>query len=199
MAESRESSGSKRRKGKAASDPHASPVMDHVAERENDDEELVAGVDPELLRVEIDETKARRFYDRIRHNILRYVEQRGVRLGKTANYLLLAPDVFILLFRLSLDPRVGGKNKALLATGIGYFIFPLDLMPEALFGPIGFLDDLVLAVYILNRVLRDTDPAILREHWSGEGDVLAMIRNVLAAAETLVSTKLVNRIKKFVR
>ena len=143
--------------------------------------------------------RAQRFYDRIRHRITSYVESKGKVLGKSAEYLLLVPDVFMLLFRLALDERVSSKNKVLLGTGLAYFIFPIDIMPEALLGPIGFLDDLIFAVYILETMLVDTDEAVLREHWSGKDDVLDMIRNVLKQAESLVSKDVIERIRKMIK
>src|SRR6266550_6314806 len=127
----------------------------------------------ELQGENVSPDRAERFYDRVRKNIHRYVERKGAAVEKTAEFLLLVPDVFILLWRLLNDARVSGKNKVLLGSGVAYFVFPFDLLPEAFLGPIGYLDDLVLAVYILNRMLTDTDAAILREHWSGSDDVLA--------------------------
>ena len=137
-----------------------------------------------------------RFYDRLRNSIRRYVDQKSGVLGKTADYLLLVPDVFILLWRLTTDSRVGSKDKVLLGSAVAYFIFPFDIIPEALVGPMGFLDDLVFGVYVLNKVVGTTDPAILREHWSGSDDVLATIQTVLNAADSLVGTNMAGKIKK---
>ncbi|HEY2322895.1 MAG TPA: DUF1232 domain-containing protein [Thermoanaerobaculia bacterium] len=141
--------------------------------------------------------RAERFYDRVRSRIQSYVE--GSPVGKPAEYLLLVPDVFILLWRLVNDGRVSGKNKVLLGSGIAYYIFPIDLIPEAFVGPIGYLDDLVFGVYILNRILTDTNETILREHWPGSEDVLSIIQKVLGAAESLVGTKMVDRIKRMAK
>ncbi|HWW62782.1 MAG TPA: DUF1232 domain-containing protein, partial [Thermoanaerobaculia bacterium] len=131
-----------------------------------------------------------------RHAIARYLERKGNAVGKAAEYLLLVPDFFMLLWRLVNDPRVNAKNKVLLGSGIAYYIFPFDIIPEGFLGPLGLLDDLVFAVYMLNRVLADTDSAILREHWSGEDDVLAVIQRVLASADNLVSSDLLAKLKK---
>ena len=138
--------------------------------------------------------RAQRFYDRIRENIRRYLEKKA-HLDKSAEYLLLVPDMFMLLWRLVNDSRVTAKNKVLLGSGLAYYIFPLDIVPEALLGPIGYLDDLVFGVYLLNRMLVDTDPQILREHWSGSEDVLTTIQNVLNAADNLVGKDILGRIK----
>jgi uncharacterized membrane protein YkvA (DUF1232 family) len=148
---------------------------------------------------EIPRERAERFYDRLRTKIHGYVENKGNAVGKTAEFLLLVPDVFILLWRLISDPRITAKNKTILVSGVAYFVFPFDLLPEAFLGPIGYLDDLVLAVYILNRMLVDTDPAILREHWSGSDDVLATIQKVLNAADSLVGSDLLKRIKRMAK
>jgi uncharacterized membrane protein YkvA (DUF1232 family) len=140
--------------------------------------------------------RANRFYDRIRGAVRRYVDKKGSALGKTADFLLLVPDVFILLWRLTTDARVTGKDKVLLGSAVAYYIFPFDLLPEALVGPMGFLDDLVFGVFVLHRMLGTTDAAILREHWSGSDDVLAMIQRVLSAADSLVGSNVAANIKK---
>jgi uncharacterized membrane protein YkvA (DUF1232 family) len=140
--------------------------------------------------------RATRFYDRIRNTIQRYIDSKGALVGKTAGFLLLVPDVFILLWRLTTDARVNGKDKVLLGSAVAYYIMPFDLIPEALVGPAGYLDDLVFGVYVLNKILGSVDASILREHWSGSEDVLDSIQNVLNAAESLVGKDLVGRIKK---
>ena len=140
--------------------------------------------------------RATRFYDRLRSAVQRYVDKKGRVLGKTAEYLLLVPDVFILLWRLTTDARVTSKDKVLLGSAIAYYIFPFDIIPEALVGPMGFMDDLVFAVFVLNKVLKGADPAIVREHWSGSEDVLAVIERVLGAADSLVGSDMLAKIKK---
>lgn len=153
----------------------------------------------ELRGDDIAPERAERFYDRVRSRIQSYIDTKGSTIGKTAEYLLLVPDVFILLWRLVNDSRVSGKNKVLLGSGIAYYIFPIDLIPEAFVGPIGYLDDLVFGVYILNRVLGDTDPEVLRDHWPGSDDVLSVIQKVLGVADSLIGTEMVERIKRMAR
>lgn len=140
--------------------------------------------------------RANRFYDRMRDGIRRYLDGKGSAVGKTGEYLMLAPDVFVLLWRLVNDSRVNAKNKVMLGSGLAYYLFPLDIMPEALIGPLGYIDDLVFAVYLLNKILTDTDVEILREHWSGGDDVLETIRKVLQAADNLVGSDILGKFKK---
>ena len=148
---------------------------------------------------DIPRDQAERFYDRLRQRIHSHLEGHGRVAEKFGDFLLLVPDVFILLWRLTNDSRVSGKNKVLLGSSIAYYIFPFDVIPEAILGPIGYLDDLVFGVYVLNRMLADTDPEILRAHWSGSDDVLASIQKVLNAADNLVVGDLLARLKKMTK
>jgi len=143
--------------------------------------------------------RANRFYDRMRESIRRYLESKGSVAGTTGEYLLLAPDVFVLLWRLVNDGRVSAKNKVMLGSGLAYYLVPLDIMPEGFLGPIGYLDDLVFGVYLLNKMLKDTDIAVLREHWSGRDDVLDAIRKVLNAADNLVGNDILGKLKRNVK
>jgi len=144
----------------------------------------------------VSKERADRFYDRMRESIRKYLDKKGSVAGTAGEYLLLAPDVFVLMWRLVNDSRVDAKNKMMLGSGIAYYLFPLDIIPEAIFGPMGYIDDLVFAAYLLKRMLSDTDAAILREHWSGRGDILDSIRGVLEAAESLVGKDILSKFKK---
>jgi len=161
------------------------------------DHDIESRVREEAAR-DVSQDRARRFYDRIRTSIHEFTEGKGV-VGKTAEYLMLVPDMFMLLWRLTTDSRVAGKDKVLLGSAVAYFILPFDLIPEAIVGPIGYLDDLIFGAYVLNKILTNTDPAILREHWSGDGDVLQAIQRVLNAADTLVESKVSARLKKMLK
>jgi len=147
----------------------------------------------------MNEERAQRFYDRIRKNIQDYLDRKGGLIEKGGEYLLLVPDFFILLWRLVNDSRVNGKNKVLLGSSLVYYVIPFDFIPEAIVGPIGYLDDLVFAVYVLNKVLGDTDASVLREHWSGDSDVLDSIQRVLNAADSLVGSNVIDRFKKMMK
>jgi uncharacterized membrane protein YkvA (DUF1232 family) len=151
------------------------------------------------LSTPVTSSRAERFYDRMRDRIRVYLEKKGSVAGKAGEYLLLAPDIFVLLWRLVNDTRVNSKHKVMLGSGIAYFLFPLDITPEAFFGPIGYIDDLIFGVLLLKNMLTDTDASILREHWSGAEDILTTIEKILGSAEQLVGSELMARFKRTVR
>ncbi len=51
---------------------------------------------------------------------------------------MFAPDLLHLLCKLTIDEDVPVKERAKLAAAIAYFISPIDLVPEAIVGIIGY-------------------------------------------------------------
>ncbi|HET7436753.1 MAG TPA: DUF1232 domain-containing protein [Thermoanaerobaculia bacterium] len=174
-------------------------VSDNVSDDASDEDVLASLHDGAQSGSSVSEERANRFYDRVRQNIGNYLETKGGAVGKTGEFLLLVPDIFILLLRLVNDAAVTGKNKVLLGSSIAYYLFPFDLLPEGFMGPTGYLDDLVFAVYVLHKILGDTDPEVVRRHWSGSEDVLHVIQRVLDTADNLVGSEMLGRFKKLLK
>lgn len=126
---------------------------------------------------DINQLKAQRFYDKLRRKVASYC-------GDHSNLILLAPDFFALLLRLLRDKRVPMTHKGYLGAAIAYFITPFDLIPEGLLGPFGYLDDIVVAVLVLHKIVNDIDEEVVVENWSGQGNILALIQNILSFANT---------------
>jgi uncharacterized membrane protein YkvA (DUF1232 family) len=106
--------------------------------------------------------------------------------GQFADYVLLIPDLFLLATRLMLDPRVDKKHKVYLGAAIAYVVGPFNLLTERVFGPLGYIDDLVVLVAALNMMLNDIDKQIIAEHWSGKADLLESIQKVMAQADQFI-------------
>ena len=137
------------------------------------------------------------FYDKLRTRILAAVERRGGRLAQpTVRALLLVPDVFMLLVRLSLDRDVPSGARAMIGGALAYFILPIDLFPEAVVGGVGYLDDLVLATAVLAHAFGGELEPYARRHWSGPEDVRKVIADVAGAAQGLLGQNLYDRLKK---
>lgn len=133
------------------------------------------------------------FYQALRVRIATWLSTQGEGY-KHAQLLLLAPDLFHLLCKIALDARVPRLQKAKLAAAIAYFVSPLDLIPEALVGPIGYVDDLAVAAFALNSVINEGQEAIAREHWAGDGDLLVVIQQVIERANDMLGGGMLKRV-----
>jgi len=149
------------------------------------------------LPVESDQ-KQKDFYLQLRDKVNRWFEKDADKKPAYANYILLVPDFFYLLVRLTLDDRIPAIDKAKFAGVIAYFFSPIDFLPEALLGPVGYLDDLVLACYVLNLYINKQDEAgqaIVKELWPGDQDVLDTIQSVMQKADEWIGSGLLKKIK----
>jgi uncharacterized membrane protein YkvA (DUF1232 family) len=100
------------------------------------------------------------------------------------NLLLFIPNMLLLCVRLLTDSRVPVTERALVGGAIVYAIVPLDLIPDML--PfVGQIDDAYLIALSLLRLMERTDPKVVREHWSGGGDVVELV-----GAAAMVAAKL---------
>ena len=114
--------------------------------------------------------------------------------GAYADYVLLVPDLLLLVTRLMLDRRIETKHKLYLGAAVAYVISPIDLLSERRFGPLGYLDDLVVIVASLNMLVNEVERTIILEHWTGKEDLLATIQKVLAQADQLVGKSRLEKI-----
>lgn len=114
----------------------------------------------------------------------------GVQVGQLAKEaVLLVPNFAKLVARLLIDPRVPRRSKIALGMAAAYVASPIDLFPE--FIPvIGWLDDLLILTYVLDRVIDRAGQEVVEELWDGPGDLLGLIRDVLGLASNVIPRKL---------
>jgi uncharacterized membrane protein YkvA (DUF1232 family) len=100
-----------------------------------------------------------------------------------ASVVLMIPDLLVLAIGLVRDPRVPLWTKVKVGLVILYVLSPIDLLPEFALGFFGLAEDTGLLVGVLYglRNAIGVDPAVLRAHWRGEGDVM----DVLLRAQNL--------------
>lgn len=105
--------------------------------------------------------------------------------SRMSNFLMFLPNMFMLLGRLIKDSRVPMAEKALFGAAIVYVIMPLDFIPD-IFPFIGQVDDLYLVALTLLRLINRTDETVIREHWSGGGDVVKLADSIAGIAPMLL-------------
>lgn len=128
-----------------------------------------------------------RFYDRLRSRVLDTVERRAGKLPEDVIIaLLLVPDIFILLVRLMLDKDVPRRARIMIGGALAYFISPIDLLPELILGPIGYLDDLVVGVAVVAQVFSGDLEPYARKHWTGRQDLHVVLHDISSAASSLL-------------
>lgn len=80
------------------------------------------------------------------------------RVAKKMGATVVRP-VFQLYYMLQ-DPDVPVRQKAYIVGALGYFILPVDLIPEWILSVVGFTDDLAVMGLVLRMVKDSLTPAI---------------------------------------
>jgi uncharacterized membrane protein YkvA (DUF1232 family) len=71
------------------------------------------------------------------------------------------------------------RKKVLLIALTGYLALPFDLVPD--FIPVaGQLDDVVIVALVLRSLLRADGESLVREHWPGPENSLALVLRLAA-------------------
>ncbi len=135
------------------------------------------------------------FYQQLRNRFKTWIKTDEGRNYKFAEYLLAAPDLFHLMCKLALDKTVSVKHKAMLGGAVAYFLSPIDLVPEIILGPLGYVDDVGLAAFVLRKIINE-NPAPVLEHWAGDGDILKLVQKILDVADQMIGKGLWNKVKK---
>ena len=105
--------------------------------------------------------------------------------GRMRNFLMFLPNMVTLLGRLLKDARVPGAEKALFVAAIIYVVSPIDLIPD-LFPFIGQVDDLYVVALTLLRLINRSDASVVRQHWTGGGDIVSLADSIAGIAPMLL-------------
>lgn len=108
-------------------------------------------------------------------------------------YVMLAPRLAKLVWRLARDRRVPTRSKATLFILGGYLVSPIDIIPDMIPG-IGQLDDLVVVALALDSILNRVPEEVVLEHWEGDEDVLQVIRHILDISTGFIPERIRKRL-----
>lgn len=110
--------------------------------------------------------------------------------GEFDDMIYLCPEFFRLFTNLLEDKRVARRFKPIINATIAYFVAPYDVIPEEVYGPIGYMDDLFLCAYSLEHLLKDgLKDDVIMDAWEGEGDIMPLIEEVLTRAREEIDGK----------
>lgn len=112
-------------------------------------------------------------------------KEKGQIKDRMKNLLMFLPNMVKLLGKLLTDGRVPTVEKALFVAAIVYVISPIDLIPDV-FPFIGQVDDLYVVALTLLRLVNRTEESVVREHWSGGGDIVSLANSIAGIAPMLL-------------
>ncbi len=88
--------------------------------------------------------------------------------GKYSETILLCPEIYSLVSDLLFDRNISQKHRSMLLISVGYFMLPQDLYPEDTLGPIGFIDDLMIMIFVLREIKDEYGFEEILMYWRSE-------------------------------
>lgn len=106
--------------------------------------------------------------------------------GEFQEIITLTPDMFKLFTNLLEDPTVPASSKPIINATIAYFVAPFDAIPEEVYGPVGYLDDLFLCAWSLKKLEEQLGYAVLENNWEGEKELSIVIDEVYGKSKEII-------------
>jgi len=73
-------------------------------------------------------------------------------------------DRLSLAWRLMVDRRVNVVHKLIPPLALLYILSPVDIAPEIIFGPLGLIDDVGVAIFALEFFIQMAPNTVVKEH-----------------------------------
>lgn len=119
-----------------------------------------------------------------------YLRIRGASLGAVMRFI---PNLASLVGALYRDERVPAQAKIVLTALMAYLATPFDIIPD--FIPLlGYLDDVIVAAVALDGLFNQIDGDVIREHWHGDQDTLAIVQRTAHQLSFFVPSALKRRL-----
>ena len=104
------------------------------------------------------------FYDTLIENLEGYE-------GEYAYFINCGPNLFNLLCDLLSQKEISREMRLEISAAIAYYVAPDDIIPEEIYGPYGYIDDIFVSVYVLRKVAKEFGYDFLQNLWKHETDV----------------------------
>ena len=104
------------------------------------------------------------FYDTLIENLEGYD-------GEYAYFINCGPNLFNLLCNLLSQKEISREMRLEISAAIAYYVAPDDIIPEEIYGPYGYIDDIFIAVYVLRKVAKEFGYEFLQNLWDYDTNV----------------------------
>ncbi|AEX84865.1 hypothetical protein Marpi_0421 [Marinitoga piezophila KA3] len=135
------------------------------------------------------------FYKKLRNKIKKWAGKNKD--NKILEYILLAPDLFYFFLTVLKDKDVYVDYKLKITGYLAYFISPIDIMPEMVLGPAGYLDDVLMGLLFLRTLLKELPYEYVEEKWPGDKEVLKNVSVMIDNIQAIIDSKIFRSVMSY--
>lgn len=130
------------------------------------------------------------FYDVLRENLENYD-------GDYEEFINNGPDLFKLLTDVLNENDVSATIRLRISAAIAYYVAPFDIIPETIYGPDGYIDDIFVCLYVLKEIEDEMGFDFLEELWESDSDLREVLDECYGKSKDAVEDK-IDHILKYV-
>lgn len=108
-----------------------------------------------------------------------------------------APALYLLLIDILNEKKIDPVIRLKISAALAYFVAPYDIIPEKIYGPMGFVDDIYITVLVLKNIKNELGMGYLESLWKGNGDLTEVIEECYENSIDILGEE-VNKIIKYV-
>jgi len=128
------------------------------------------------------EHKFQDYYDVLSYNLEFYK-------GEYAPFIDYGPELFRLLNELLIKSDVSSEYRLKISAAIAYYVVPMDVIPEEVYGPYGYIDDIFITAHVI-KVLADIyGYPYLERLWKGEGELKSVVEECYEKSSEILQEK----------
>ncbi len=139
---------------------------------------------------EVDDINFKDFYDVIRENLDAFD-------GDYDEFIDYGPDLFQLLTEILNEEIIGSKTRLKVCAAIAYYVAPFDIIPETIYGPQGYIDDIFVCTFVLKEIESEMGIKFLENIWEGEDDLCYVLEEAYSKSKIVIEDQ-IDDILKFI-
>ena len=128
------------------------------------------------------------FYDVLRENLDSYR-------GDYERFIDYGPDIYKLLTDVLNEKSLSSEIRMKICATLGYFVVPFDIIPEQIYGPHGYIDDIFLCTYVLKEIQKEKGIIFLDEIWEGDEEIEDVLGICYEQSKEILGAKVENVLK----
>lgn len=136
----------------------------------------------------MEEVEFKDFYDVIRENLEEYD-------GEYEDYINYGPDLFKLLAEILNQNEVSADIRLRISAAIAYYVAPFDIIPETIYGPDGYVDDIFVCIYVLKEIEDKMGYEFIEDLWECDTELKEVIDECYNKSKEVVDDKIEHILK----
>jgi uncharacterized membrane protein YkvA (DUF1232 family) len=123
------------------------------------------------------------YYDVLSYNLESYK-------GEYAPFIDNGPALFKFLNDLLISKELASEYRLKISAAIAYYVAPMDVIPEQIYGPYGYIDDIFITAYVIKLLADEHGFSYLEKFWEGDKELKVVVEECYDKSSEILEDKI---------